>query len=414
MHLNKSIRLIWTVFFMISCFIFPNFLTFIPQSGISIDNVPIPVSSTEKFEDFSQYYSSHLIYVNPFIHINQNWTETASTYAWCSGEGTNSSPFVIDNFPENNFTTSLLIENTNVPFVVENSNFSTLYGCILNNVSNGEIRNNLSNNTKNITDSSILCFSCENITIEANQFLRVSNRWDNLIGIYESSKIIIIQNQFLIPGEFIYDNILFYKSFQCEINQNNFINCTLRFGSCETSTLHKNNFTSSKIQLYNSKFIEISDSTFSRSKKYQELPFPTISLSNCTHCTINHNKFFKCPAILTLDRCSLITFSFNIIDSSQPIIYLYKSNWNIAFFNSVKGGYKIFDFDIWAGLPIFNFAFLYIINYIPTLFTGFWWFVFGLIVFIYLRKKNQKKKAVKLSLINSIKSKNITEDDKAQ
>jgi len=411
MHLNKSTKLIWTIIFMISSFIFPNFLAFAPPPNNPIDINSVPVSSTEKFEDFSQYYSSHLIYVNPFIHINQNWTETASTYAWCTGKGTNSSPFIIDNFPENNYTTSLLIENTNVPFVIENSNFSTLYGCIINNASNGEIRNNISNNTKNRTDSSILCFSCENITIEANQFLRVSNSWDNLIGIYDSSQIHIIQNNFLIPGKYIRENILFYNSFQCEIIQNNFTNCALRFFGCETSTLHNNNFTSSQILLFNSKYMEISDSIFSRTLILQEVIFPAIWLNNCNQCTINHNKFFNCSGILYLDKCSLITFSFNIIDSSQPIIYLYKSNWNIAFLNSVKGGYKIFDFNIWSGFPIFNFAFLYVINYIPTLFTGFWWLVFGLIAFIYLRKKSQEKKAVKLAVIDGIKSKNIKEED---
>ena len=412
MHLNKSSKSILAVIFIISYLYFPVFIAFAPLSNKSIDNNLVPVSSTEKFEDFSQYYSNYLIYINPFIHIDKNWTETASLYAWCSGEGTNSSPFVIDNFPENNFTTSLLIENTNIPFVIKNSNFSTSYGCILNNVSNGAISNNISNNTNNITDSSILCFSCKNITIEANKFLRVSSLSDNLIGIYESSQIFIIQNQFFLQVPDY--EILFYKSFECEVNQNSFINCSLQFYYCETSTLSSNNFTSGQIELFDSYYMKISDSTFSRTSKYQDLTFPTISLRNCNHCTIDHNKFFKCPGLLTLDRCSLITFSFNTVDSSQPIITLYKSNWNIAFFNSIKGGYKIFDFDIWAGFPIFNFAFLYLINYIPTLFTGFWWLVFGLIIFIYLRKIKQRKEDVKQSLIDTMKSKNVTEDDKAQ
>ncbi len=91
------------------------------------------------------------------IHINDlnpsiNWSRTAADNEWCSGSGTWSDPYLIENITiDDLFSGSCIwIENSEVPFIIRNCTFINSgrgavwpdSGIRFNNVSNGRIENN--------------------------------------------------------------------------------------------------------------------------------------------------------------------------------------------------------------------------------------------------------------------------------
>ncbi|MHA1292077.1 MAG: right-handed parallel beta-helix repeat-containing protein [Promethearchaeota archaeon] len=66
---------------------------------------------------------------NSFIHINNNWTATNITYDWCKGAGTYNDPYVIENITFNGVEnrSCILIENTNLYFIIRNVSISNFY-----------------------------------------------------------------------------------------------------------------------------------------------------------------------------------------------------------------------------------------------------------------------------------------------
>ncbi len=88
------------------------------------------------------------------IHIDNNWSLTASTYEWCSGLGTPTSPYVIANvtIDAQDSGSCIHIENTNDNFKIQNctlmnSELSPQAAILMEFVSNGKIiNNNITNN----------------------------------------------------------------------------------------------------------------------------------------------------------------------------------------------------------------------------------------------------------------------------
>ncbi|MFX0137724.1 MAG: ABC transporter substrate-binding protein [Candidatus Hodarchaeota archaeon] len=104
-----------------------------------------------------------------FIHVDGNWTQTNSTFEWCSGSGTEIDPYLIEDvvIDGQNSSSCIIIENTNEYFKIKNCTLfnSTGAGIELNNVSNSQlIGNNCSNNNLGIS----LHFNSINNTISAN------------------------------------------------------------------------------------------------------------------------------------------------------------------------------------------------------------------------------------------------------
>ena len=66
------------------------------------------------------------------IHINNNWSQTAQTYPWCSGSGTLIDPYIIENVIINarNSGSCILIENSV-------SDYFIIRNCTLLNSSQG-------------------------------------------------------------------------------------------------------------------------------------------------------------------------------------------------------------------------------------------------------------------------------------
>ncbi len=86
---------------------------------------------------------------------SNNWVFTAANYAWCTGSGTYSDPYIIENvfMDAGNVGSGISISNSNVHFIIQNSTVSYAgagssdAGIKLTNTSNGQLINNtISNN----------------------------------------------------------------------------------------------------------------------------------------------------------------------------------------------------------------------------------------------------------------------------
>ena len=60
----------------------------------------------------------------PFIHVDNNWSLTEQTYDWCTGNGSWSNPYVIENVTINaqNSSNGILIENSNTDYFILRNN----------------------------------------------------------------------------------------------------------------------------------------------------------------------------------------------------------------------------------------------------------------------------------------------------
>ena len=59
------------------------------------------------------------------IHINNNWTETNSTFNWCNGKGTKEEPYILENITINQGNDiGIIIENSREFFKIKNCSIS--------------------------------------------------------------------------------------------------------------------------------------------------------------------------------------------------------------------------------------------------------------------------------------------------
>ncbi|MFW9937027.1 MAG: right-handed parallel beta-helix repeat-containing protein [Candidatus Thorarchaeota archaeon] len=160
------------------------------------------------------------------IHINNNWTETNSTYDWCNGSGTLNDPFIIENVTiddqliiyEDAFIT---IENSKVFFILRNCYLPNVmgdlfYGMFLSNVSNGIIHNN----TISLNYHGIYLTNCSYITASENSL------YENAYGIYSSdSHFISFWSNKIIDSIFfgIYSRLSSFFNVSDNLIRNNYI-----------------------------------------------------------------------------------------------------------------------------------------------------------------------------------------------
>ncbi len=161
------------------------------------------------------------------IHINGNWSQTASVYTWCTGSGTYSDPYIIQDLviDATNIGNAILIEYTSDYFVIKNciifnSGIDGGDAAIkLHNVSNGKvIKNNCSNNLK----SGIGITSSFNTTISGN----IANN-NSRHGMYIQGSTDQPCYNNTISGNFFIDNdetgILILYSSNCILYLNNIV-----------------------------------------------------------------------------------------------------------------------------------------------------------------------------------------------
>ena len=93
MNSKNKMKIIIFVSFLIGVFLILNALS---QTDIKTVNHSTEI---QKNGDYSENYLKQSDFWPDvsFIHIDGNWTETNSTYDWCSGSGTLKDPYTIKN-----------------------------------------------------------------------------------------------------------------------------------------------------------------------------------------------------------------------------------------------------------------------------------------------------------------------------
>ncbi|MFX0073861.1 MAG: nitrous oxide reductase family maturation protein NosD [Candidatus Hermodarchaeota archaeon] len=116
------------------------------------------INGHSNFEAISNTLEMSSYMIVPPIHIDGNWSYTASNYTWCTGDGSWGNPYIIQGIEINgdNSVSCITIENTIDAFIIKNcsltnsSSWQQNGGIRLNNISNGKIiENNCSNNNRN-------------------------------------------------------------------------------------------------------------------------------------------------------------------------------------------------------------------------------------------------------------------------
>jgi len=131
------------------------------------------------------------------IHINGNWSDTESTYDWCTGSGTWYDPYLIENvaIDAQNSGSCIFIENTDDYFIIHNCTVINgeasggSAGIKLINVSNGTITQN--SMTENYIG--IYLTSGENISIIDNDI--IDNPGQGIILFHSSENFVLNNNQ---------------------------------------------------------------------------------------------------------------------------------------------------------------------------------------------------------------------------
>ncbi len=138
--------------------------SFITIEGYNIENV-----DKEKLKNSNYWVLPHR------IHIDNNWSLTASTYDWCSGLGTPQTPYKIENvtIDAQNLGSCIYIQNTNDNFLIQNCTLMNSqvspHGAIrLDLVSNGKI---IDNNITNNNGRAVSLFVANNILVEDNNIV---------------------------------------------------------------------------------------------------------------------------------------------------------------------------------------------------------------------------------------------------
>jgi parallel beta-helix repeat protein len=152
-----------------------------------------------------------------FIHINNNWTD-AKSIGICTGEGTYSYPYFIENLLVNGsgFEACILIENSDAYFRLENCTLfnsgDPSFGINLYNVNNSQIINNTC-----LTDQNGIClyYSNDNI-ISLNKAYNTTN--SDGISLFHSHNNIISENVVHNCGN---EGISLYESNNNFISENN-------------------------------------------------------------------------------------------------------------------------------------------------------------------------------------------------
>ncbi|MFW9972495.1 MAG: nitrous oxide reductase family maturation protein NosD [Candidatus Odinarchaeota archaeon] len=139
---------------------------------------------------------------------SNDWSKTASDNDWCSGSGTYSDPYIIENviIQPTDLISGIMIKNSYVNFIIKNCTILNIkstsflsetydYGIKLDNVANGKL---IDNNVSNNQQLGIHLYYSDNITLSGNL---ANDNSECGIRLQVSSNNAIIGNTFSENGE---------------------------------------------------------------------------------------------------------------------------------------------------------------------------------------------------------------------
>ncbi|MFX0017456.1 MAG: right-handed parallel beta-helix repeat-containing protein [Candidatus Hermodarchaeota archaeon] len=216
-----------------------------------------------------------------YIHIHNNWSETAAQYDWCSGDGSWSDPYLIQNvrIDGNETRNCLLIQSTTEYFTIRNCTFTNsgdgeypYYNSAiwLNSVRNGKIENSTCSFNNHY---GIYLHHSHNNTILNN---RINNNIEEGIFLFRSNNNKVINNT--LNNNY---NGIRFRAGVFEICDNNFIyGNTARYNTfvglefeteCEQNIFMKNDFSYNGyhgVKVGPSKYNQIIDNVISYNNWY--------------------------------------------------------------------------------------------------------------------------------------------------
>ncbi|MFW9941768.1 MAG: right-handed parallel beta-helix repeat-containing protein [Candidatus Thorarchaeota archaeon] len=257
-------------------------------------------------------------WVLDFIHVDGNWTQTNSTYDWCSGSGTEIDPYLIENvtIDGQNSSSCIIIENTNDYFEIRNC---TLYnagpdpvppdcGIRIENCSNGNLINNNCSYNNLI---GIRLYYCQDVKIVGNI---VKNNSYTGADFQYSDKITVLHN--------IFNNNSEYGLYSWYGDHNYFKNNTAKYNI-------RNGFVLTRI--FNNTIL---NNTFNNNR------YSGLHLFEANNCTIKENIANNItgsgPAGIILSDGNYNVFSGNIAKFNNYGIQFYPGSGG-SFFNNITG-----------------------------------------------------------------------------
>jgi parallel beta-helix repeat protein len=326
-------------------------------SEINMENQPLEVLLTVKSSGYWNNFS--------FIHITgSNWS-IAAGYDWCSGNGSWSNPYTIENMTIDASSSptgiGIYISNSkNDYFIIRNV---TVYnggnsGISLENTNNGTV----TNNNCSVNGSGIsLSFNCENNTILGN------NANNNIAGIAVGIYITSNCDNNTISGNTAKNNGMgFYIIGDCDNNtisgntaNNNFLFGINLYWNCDDNTISGNNFSNvGPLDQTRGIYINVKcdNNTISGNNASYNSQYGIYLSDSCYDNTISGNiaSFNSGHGIYLYDNCSSNTISGNnATNNAGDGIRLDKQNYpcynntisgNNASYNTQKGIY-LYDSD---------------------------------------------------------------------
>jgi parallel beta-helix repeat protein len=282
-----------------------------------------------------------------------NWT-WAENQAWCTGLGTPSDPYIIENLKISGFGTQkygIDIRNSNVSFIIRNCLIYSANeaGIYLDNVNNSRlINNNCSNN-----DNGIMAEYSNDITIYEN--ILNSNEYDGIF-IYESTYVNITRNVVNNnDGNGIYINICNFSYIIENIVNGNDQN-GIYLEECFMSTIYRNEANNNydgiflwnfcyNITILGNNVNENDDGIHLEQSDFNEIFNNTaydnsragIYLSSSDYNRINDNSVSgSYDGIYFEDECFNNTIEGNILNGNNEGLYLYYSDFNQIIENTMN------------------------------------------------------------------------------
>jgi len=250
---------------------------------------------------------------------NFTWTQAANQLAWINGSGTYSDPYVIENLiiDANNFSSGIIIENSNVFFKIENCRvFNASVGINLINVNNSQlVKNNCSNNNLD----GIRLYQSNNNTVSGN--IVYDNNWNGIN--------LIMSNQTEISGNTVYSNT--QEGIMIYISKNNTIS---------GNTVTNNDGNGVRIEQY-SKNIEVLGNTLNNN--YMDGIFVLASSSSILMRNIANNNNRYGIGLEDSDNNLVVG---NILNGNAMAPYDDNSGSNNSFLWNLEDGYTdpiVFD-----------------------------------------------------------------------